>query len=55
MISELRDLGYEERLNECGLTTIETRWLRGYQIEFFKILNRYENIRRTIFFLTQER
>ncbi len=35
-----RDLSYEER----GLTTLETRRLRGDQIEVFKILNGYENI-----------
>ena len=50
MISELRDLSYEERLKECGLATIETRRLRGDQIEVFKILNGYENIYRNIFF-----
>ena len=33
---ELRDLGYEECLKECGLTTLETR--------------RYENIDRNMFF-----
>ena len=27
MIPELRDLSYEERLKECGLTTLETRQL----------------------------
>ena len=32
LIPELGDLTYEERVNECGLTTIETRRLRGDQI-----------------------
>ena len=36
------------RLNECGLTTLETRRWRGDQIEVFKILNGYENIDRNI-------
>ena len=49
MIPELRDLSYEERIKECGLTTLETRRLRGDQIEFSRILNGYENIYRNIF------
>ena len=49
MIPELRDLSYEKRLKECGLTTLETRRLRGDQIEVFKILNGYENIDRNMF------
>ena len=53
MIIELRDLSYEERLTECGLTTPEKRRLRGDQIEVFKILNGYENINKNMF-LTQE-
>ena len=48
MIPELRDLSYEERLKECGLTTLETRRFRGDQIEVFKILNGCENFDRNI-------
>ena len=44
MFPELTDLSYEERLQECSLTTIETRRLRGDQIIVFEILNGYENI-----------
>ena len=53
MIPELRDLSYEEHLKECGLITLETRRLRGDQIEVLKILNGYENVDRNVF-LTQE-
>ena len=50
LIPGLRDLRYEERLKECGLTTLETRRLGGGgQIEVFKILNGYENIDSNIF------
>ena len=51
LIPGLRDLTYEERLKECGLTTLETRRLRGDQIEVFKIFNGYENIDANNFFL----
>ena len=44
MIPELRDLNYESRLLQCGLTTLETRRLRGDQIEVFKIKNGYEYV-----------
>ena len=54
LIPGLRDLRYEERLKECGLTTLETRRLRGDQIEVFKILNGYENIDYNIFFEIKE-
>ena len=48
MIPELRDLNYESRLFQCGLTTLETRRLRGDQIEVFKIVNGYEDVNRNI-------
>ena len=33
IIPKLRNISYEKRLKECGLTTLETRRLRGDQIE----------------------
>ena len=54
MIPKLRNISYEMRLKECGLTTLETRRLKGDQIEVFKILNRYEYIDRNIFFTVKE-
>ena len=50
MIPELRDVSYESRLLQCGLTTLETRRLRGDQIEVFKIVNGYEDVDRNMFF-----
>ena len=55
MIPELRDLSYESRLLQCGLTTLETRRLRGYQIEVFRIIvNGYEDVDRNMFFKLKE-
>ena len=54
MIPKLRNISYEMRLKECGLTTLETRRLRD-QIEVFKILNGYENIDRNIFSRSRKR
>ena len=54
LIPELRDLTYEELVKECGLTTLETRRLRGDQIEVFKILKDYENIDYNICFEIKE-
>ena len=37
MIPELRELSYEERLKEYGLTTLETMQLGGDKIDFFRL------------------
>ena len=42
------------RLKECGMTTIETRRLRGDLTEVFKILNGYTNIDRNVVFSVKE-
>ena len=47
MIHKIRNISYEMRLIERGLTTPETRRLRD-QIEVFNILNGYEYIDRNI-------
>ena len=44
------DLNSEEHIIECGLTTLETRRLRGDLMEVFKMLNGFENIYRNIFY-----
>ena len=54
MIQKLRNISYGLRLKKCGLTILETRRLRGDQIEVFKILNGYENTDRNIFFTVKE-
>ena len=50
MIQELRDLSYESRLLQCGLTTLETRRLRGDQIE----VNGYKDVDRNMLFKLKE-
>ena len=54
MIQTLWNISYEMSLKECELTTLETRRLRGDQIEVYKILNGYENIDRNIVFSVKE-
>ena len=50
LIPGLRYISYEEILKEYGLTTLETRILRGGQMEVFKIRNGHENISPNICF-----
>ena len=54
MIQKLRNISYKMRLIECGLTILETRRLRGDQIEVFKVLNGYTNMDRNMFFSVKE-
>ena len=54
IIPELRNLSYENRLLQYGLTTLETKRLRGDQIEVFKIVNGYEDIDTNMFFKLKE-
>ena len=51
---KLRNISYEIRLKECGLTTLETIILRGDKIEVFKILNGYEKMVKNICFSVKE-
>ena len=41
---------YESRLLQCSLTTLETRKLRGDQIEVFKIVNGCEDVDKNLLF-----
>ena len=54
MIPELRDVSYESGLLQCGLTKLETRRLRGDQIEVYKIVNGNEDVDRNMFFKHKE-
>ena len=43
MMPKLKNISYEMRLKECGLTPLETRRLRGDQIEVFNNNNNNNN------------
>ena len=51
----LENISYEMHIKECSLITLDTRRLRGDQIEVFKILKGYENIDRNIFSRSRKR
>jgi len=44
MINGFSELKYETRLEKLGLTTLETRRLKGDLIEVFKMLKGYDDI-----------
>ena len=50
LISEISQLRYEERLQQCTLTTLDTRRIGGDQIEVFKIMHGYEVLSKYMFF-----
>ena len=51
LLPGLTYLSYKERLKECGSTTLETRKLRGDQIDALEISNGHGNIYPNIFFI----
>merc|ERR1712240_913158 len=44
LVPELKELPYEERLNQLKLTTLEERRVRGDMIETYKIITRKEKV-----------
>lgn len=54
LIPEVRHMGYERRLEELNLFTLEQRRLRGQLIEAFKIIRGFSNVPITDFFTLSE-
>ena len=50
MIDGFVDKDYSDRLKELGLTTLETRHMRGDLIEAFKIIKGFEDVNNEFFF-----
>ena len=50
MTSGLQAKTYEEKLVECGMTTLEERRVRGDMIQTWKVLNRYDNVDEKLWF-----
>ena len=55
MIKGLEKLQYEERLRECGLTTLEKRRCRGDLIQTYKLITGKEDTPFTSFFQLETR
>ena len=53
MLPDLKNMSYPESLKILGLTTLESRRLRGDLIEVFKTEKGFINIDRNIFFFTE--
>jgi hypothetical protein len=53
MVDALRKYSYEDRLKNLGLTSLETRRLRGDLIEVFKICKGFEDVSLNDFFKMQ--
>jgi len=49
-LPDLKNMSYPERLKILGLTTLESRRLRGDLIEVFNIVKGFDNNDRNIFF-----
>ena len=46
-----KSMSYSDRLQKFGLTTLETRRLRGDMIEVFKMFKGFDNIKLNDFFM----
>ena len=52
MVSNMKGRSYEEMLAEAGMTTLETRRLRGDQIQMYKIMSGKDDVNQNIWFKT---
>jgi len=50
LVSSLKKLSYETRLDKLGLLTIEKRRIKGDLIETYKMINGMENVKMNQFF-----
>ena len=50
MISGMQTRCYEDRLQLCNLTTLQTRRIRGDQIDVFKTMHGYGGLDKSMFF-----